>query len=526
MAELSRTLTFLKRSNAVPSYDGTFNYYILLYAQLAESMNTGQHKVRVVMTLACDADSTFGNYNTTASATVDGKSVFSWVKKPIPSSGNWPSYTITAGNYPRWIDIADGYVYVDVGFGVTKDVTISASWQRDDLGITPPPWLASVTPANVSVTVTLPAIIPEAEAKPVVSMTLKPVSSLAETFDGMYIQNLTKVDAELSAESNYGATIDSLQMVIGNAVYGAPYTSGYLTQTGNVAVIGKATDSNGLVGTAEQTINVIPYSKPGITNVVCERCDEQGSPTDSGTYLKIIAKRIYSSVEGKNSCVIRYRVNGGSWNTILEGSASGDEVDTIISGVVTSTTSSYTIEVGVKDTIGNEASVTKIVPTDYVEFHLREGGKGVAFGGYATKEGFTCYMDAEFRGKVGGVIADYVVGQGTDGGWRWRKWASGIAECWGTQVVPQEVSVTDSWGPLYSSKELYFNYPSSLFTAKPTHVSLELTATNGKDFWLARTGNGTAMRTNSVFLITATAGQVLPANTIAISAHALGNWKE
>ena len=30
-----------------------------------------------------------------------------------------------------------------------------------------------------------------------------------------------------------------------------------------------------------------------------------------------------------------------------------------------------------------------------------------------------------------GLIADYVVEQGTSGEWTYRKWASGIAECWG-----------------------------------------------------------------------------------------------
>ena len=37
--------------------------------------------------------------------------------------------------------------------------------------------------------------------------------------------------------------------------------------------------------------------------------------------------------------------------------------------------------------------------------------------------------------RVGGAgtapVADYVVAQGTSGNWRYRKWNSGIAECWG-----------------------------------------------------------------------------------------------
>lgn len=34
------------------------------------------------------------------------------------------------------------------------------------------------------------------------------------------------------------------------------------------------------------------------------------------------------------------------------------------------------------------------------------------------------------------TLADYVVEQGTDGIWTYRKWNSGIAECWGYTSVP------------------------------------------------------------------------------------------
>jgi microcystin-dependent protein len=80
-------------------------------------------------------------------------------------------------------------------------------------------------------------------------------------------------------------------------------------------------------------------------------------------------------------------VDDGSWKSLLDGNAAGDEIDTgAIGGVVGFTNTSYSVEIGVVDDIGNEASVTKIVPTDKVEFHLRNGGKGAAFGEYAEDE--------------------------------------------------------------------------------------------------------------------------------------------
>ena len=270
--------------------------------------------------------------------------------------------------------------------------------------------------AGVDITLTVPD---NASTKPSVSMTLTPVSSLGSAFSGLYIQNLTKVDGNISASGKYGASIKTTQMVIGSATYGDPYTSGYLTQSGNVTVTAKATDSRGFVGTTSQAITVIPYSKPAIvpasgrSDIVCARCDTNGNFSDSGTYLRIIAKRSYSTITAngvqKNFCYIRYRVNNGSWVTILAKDATSNEVDTgAISGVNLALTSSYTVEIGVVDDIGNTHTIKKAIQTDKVDVHLREGGGGFALGKYSGEAGFECAMDAYFSGQTYRVADDGV----------------------------------------------------------------------------------------------------------------------
>lgn len=242
--------------------------------------------------------------------------------------------------------------------------------------------------------VTFTLIVPDNEdTKPHVSMDISLVCD--HPFDGVCVQNLTKVSAEMVVDGKYGASIKSQQMVIGGSVYEDPFLSGYLTQTGETAVTGKATDSREYVGKTEQTITVIPYAKPMLipadseTDIVCCRCDGTGNITDSGTWLKIKAKRYYSPVVSdgvqRNFCSIRYRINGSGWNTILYGNETEDEVDVEIPNGVADTTKAYTIEVGVVDDMGYEASVTIIVPSDQVEFHLRQGGDGAAFGEYAQE---------------------------------------------------------------------------------------------------------------------------------------------
>ena len=51
------------------------------------------------------------------------------------------------------------------------------------------------------------------------------------------------------------------------------------------------------------------------------------------------------------------------------------------------------------------------------------------------------------------LIADYVVEQGTSGIWTYRKWNSGIAECWGNTTYTQS-SNFGAWGNNYISSEI------------------------------------------------------------------------
>lgn len=63
--------------------------------------------------------------------------------------------------------------------------------------------------------------------------------------------------------------------------------------------------------------------------------------------------------------------------------------------------------------------------------------------------------------------ADYVVEQGTSGIWRYRKWNSGIAECWGTATSGNFApSTTTSGGVSY--RILSTSFPTSFFTTTPT----------------------------------------------------------
>lgn len=67
------------------------------------------------------------------------------------------------------------------------------------------------------------------------------------------------------------------------------------------------------------------------------------------------------------------------------------------------------------------------------------------------------------------TTADYVVEQGTDGIWTYRKWSSGISECWGvyTATLTNYASNIGSAGTLYGYKTESLSFPTGLFIEEP-----------------------------------------------------------
>ena len=78
-----------------------------------------------------------------------------------------------------------------------------------------------------------------------------------------------------------------------------------------------------------------------------------------------------------------------------------------------------------------------------------------------TSDGVTAYTVLDT-----GLVKDFVVEQGTSGIWTYRKWNSGLAECWGVYTMTS--AATKTWGSLYYSDTLAprINYPFT-FASRP-----------------------------------------------------------
>ncbi len=78
--------------------------------------------------------------------------------------------------------------------------------------------------------------------------------------------------------------------------------------------------------------------------------------------------------------------------------------------------------------------------------------------------------------EIGSLQTDYVVSQGTQGIWTYRRWASGIAECWIEAYKPPTINFNAGWGQVLWSASIASpgNYPftfKSLPIVIPTWAS-------------------------------------------------------
>ena len=228
---------------------------------------------------------------------------------------------------------------------------------------------------------------------------------------GVYVATLSAVRVTaISATAGTGATIQSYSTTFNGQTYnGTSFTTAIPATSGSYNLVITVTDSRGRTGTKTYTIAYVAYSAPTLS-FTAVRTDASGNADDTGAYMKFTMTGTACSVKSgsteKNSATgkIEYRKVGDSTWTTLNATASG--LNATYSGVVAAAASdAYEVIASVTDKAGTTTVKNATVSSASYPMTFYRGGKGVAFGRVANKNGFVCEMDAEFTGgfKANGV---------------------------------------------------------------------------------------------------------------------------
>lgn len=126
-----------------------------------------------------------------------------------------------------------------------------------------------------------------------------------------------------------------------------------------------------------------------------------------------------------------------------------------------------------------------------------------------------------FGGDTSVVDADYVVEQGMSGIWTYRKWESGIVECWGA-LSCSNIAVDSAWGGVYESTGQRLAFPDGVFAAAPDYCSITYGGGSEAALSIEIDSEPTASQTQRFYF---TRGSSATITSAKVQVHAIGRWK-
>ena len=409
--------------------------------------------------------------------------------------------------------------------------------------------------------------------KPSCTLSLSDSKGYASTYGG-YIQGESQLSVTINTTQAYSSPISRYSASANGATYSAKsFTTSALKTVGANTISATVTDGRGRSGSISSNITVLAYSRPQITNLKVRRCNANGVENDRGGYGKISFHCTITPLSNKNTkaCSVRYRQSGATaWINAPAITLSAYDQDCNPPVIQMSDAHSYEVQINLTDKFGTTSAVTSI-STGYCLYHVPASGKGITFGGIAEGDGFNVKMPATFgenvkleknlqlNGNVTGKYltgtwlqstaatdlskappkiavldnagwmyyrtpaelradlgyGDYIVSQGTSGGWLYRKWASGMVEFWGNAIDMTTRSGWVDWSA-YIPSGIYKSLQKDLVFAQNIYTTTD--NREARKWVLTVSGSGIYVRDGS-------GNMPADGSYVSVSIYAVGTWK-
>lgn len=275
----------------------------------------------------------------------------------------------------------------------------------------------------------------------------------------IYIKGYSSLQIEIGEPSPKNeASISSYKVTVGSVSKSFNETTidyGTIDTSGNVTLKVEVIDSRGYTTAVTKNITVIDYQDISITDYTIRRKNEVEPTVQLAFSGNISPITIDGTARNRAvSAKFRYAQSGkgfSDWESLTVGTTypSFEFATLALSGfdgvIAFDSNLQYTIEIQVADSLSS----------DTITLTVNKGTPLVAY--RSKKVGINTPNPQAALDVVGGFIldgeplADFVVEQGTKDIWTYRKWSSGIAECFGRAYV--ETEFTNTWGQNCVSNE-------------------------------------------------------------------------
>ena len=232
---------------------------------------------------------------------------------------------------------------------------------------------------------------------------------------GKPVQGLSKIKVEPVITTAYSSPIKTCTITVDGVTYSATtITSNVLRNSGDSPVTVTVTDQRGRSNSDSYVMEVLPYSKPRVTDLKVHRVDEDGNEDIQGAWVNVTFSAIVSDMSSQNtaSYSVGYKkTTEQEYTTVsLDALNNNFSVSKHVYKFPAETTSSYDVEVSASDRHSSGYRSTS-VSTAFSLMDWHNSGTGIAFGKVAEDPNL---MDVGLPLRLLGGIKPIEIAANTD----------------------------------------------------------------------------------------------------------------
>lgn len=365
-------------------------------------------------------------------------------------------------------------------------------------------------------------LYPTSDMAPVVSISLSDAMNYQATYGG-FVKGQSKIRAVVTERLYEQTTVSTRTLELNGVIYqNREETSDVLNSTSQT-VRASVTDARGLTGRATVTPTVYDWYVPRIGIFKSQRSNAQGVLDEMGGYIKVDYQVSIASVNNRNRKSLRIgykKQSDSSWsyrNITLPGFEKiGSEL------IQASGEYSWDIRIELTDAF-HISSITNQVGTAYVLLDFHQSGKGIAVGKVSEhRQVFELAPDWTLKCR-NAEMKDFVEAQGITNGWIWRKWQSGVAECF--KNLSFSTGVKNQWGNVYTSGAVSITNQTLPFEFKEIPIVLATMSNNGWGGILMQPGGAYRPTKTTTGTFEVARGTQAESAYYYLNYHVIGKWK-